>query len=265
MVTSHSLQELAVSVSLSGLKERFPEAASNLFIIHIDPFEILAHRVEQVIPSKALIKRVLASSIYKNLVEVAPGLKELAFLGRLHGLVTKRSADGELGEYAAVVWDAPATGHFLQTLKVSQSFETYLSGPLALAGKEMGDFFSDPASLAVIPVTTLERMAVDETIELCEKLSGELGMKPAAMIGNMASPLLASAESASEDFLRWVTDSGRESQYLQFIAERHRIERQLLEKLRASIEAEVHLVQRRTSWKSDLDLLMNLSEELGGH
>jgi hypothetical protein len=262
VVTSHPLRELAVSVSLAGLKERRPDAAANLFVIHIDPFEILARRVEQVIPSKTVIRRVLASSIYRNLVEVAPGLKELAFLGRLHGLAAPRSADGTAGDYSAVVWDAPATGHFLQTMRVSQNFETYLSGPLALAGKEAGEFFADPAGLAVIPVTTLERMAVDETIELCERLSAELNLRPAAMIGNMVSPLLVGEETASEDFLGWVAESGKGSAYLSFIAERHRNERELLKRLRSTIEVDIHLVQRKTTWQSDLELLMSLSEQL---
>jgi len=40
VVTSHPLTELAVSVSLRGLKEQNPLAAANLFVVHIDPQHI---------------------------------------------------------------------------------------------------------------------------------------------------------------------------------------------------------------------------------
>ncbi|HWP85294.1 MAG TPA: ArsA-related P-loop ATPase [Terriglobia bacterium] len=263
VVTSHPLAELAVSVSLAGMKEQDPAAAAHLFIIHIDPFELLARRVEQAIPSRPLVQRVLNSAIYRNLVEVAPGLKEISFLGRLHELASRRSTGEDKEEFSELVWDAPATGHFLQTMKVSRNFEKYLSGPLALIGKEVGIFFGNPSNLAVIPVTTLERMAVDETIEMCEKLAGELNARPAAVVVNMASPLIAGPQAASEEFFRWVSGAGAQAAHLAFIAERHRIERAQLARLRSSVDAPVQFVRRASGWTSDLELLRHVSQQLG--
>ena len=40
VVTSHPLAELALSVSLAGLEQKQPQAAANLFVVHIDPREI---------------------------------------------------------------------------------------------------------------------------------------------------------------------------------------------------------------------------------
>ena len=264
VVTSHPLHELAVSVSLAGLKESYPKAAANLFIIHIDPLEILANKVRRTIPSDLLAKKVLASRIYKSLIEVAPGLKEIAFLGRLRQLAEESSRDGMPGQFSLLVWDAPATGHFLQTLKVSQSFEAYLSGPFGLLGREVSEFFSDVANLFLIPVTALEEMAVEETIELCEKLAGELKIRPAGLICNMASPALASPDSDFGNLRHQITREGGYSEDLKFIFGRCEIERALFHKLRSSIDAEFYIVKRVPSWNSDLDLLLNLSRQLGG-
>ena len=154
VVTSHPLPELAASVSLAGLKERYPEAADNLFVIHVDPREVLNDTVRTTVPSSIVIKAILASSVYQSLVEVAPGLKEIAFLSRLHRLTEEPSEAGKT--FDRVVWDAPATGHFLQTLLVSRNFEQYLSGPFALLGAQLASFSSDSTRFAVLPITTLE-------------------------------------------------------------------------------------------------------------
>jgi hypothetical protein len=51
------------------------------------------------------------------------------------------------------------------------------------------------------------------------------------------------------------------SEELQFILDRHKIERALFQKLRASMECALYPVPRRAHWKSDLELLLDLSGE----
>ena len=260
VVTSHPLQELAVSVSLAGLKENHPRAAAHLFIIHLEPRELLARRIRQAVPSEMLVTKILESPIYQSLIEIAPGLKEIMFLGRLHQLAEARSQEGKSGKFDLVVWDAPATGHFLQTLKVSQSFETHLSGAFALLGKEVAEYFSDSSNFFLVPVTTLEEMAVEETIELCGKLREELKMKPSGLICNMASPLLGRPDFDVEQVRRQV--AGNDGGELKFVLDRHLIERKLYQKLKASIHTDFQIVKRKPFWNSDMELLMDLSRQL---
>jgi arsenite-transporting ATPase len=47
VVSSHPLSELALSVSLEGLSTRFPEAAPNLFVLYIDPRDLIADIVNK--------------------------------------------------------------------------------------------------------------------------------------------------------------------------------------------------------------------------
>ena len=264
VVTSHPLPELAVSVSLAGLKEKRPLAAANLFVIHLDPREILNNYVKQEIPTQLLADAVISNRIYQSLIEVAPGLKELAFLGHLQQLTEQRSSQEGPRKFDLIVWDAPATGHFLQTLKVSRNFDLYLSGPFALLGKQLSHFFSDPSRYALLPVTTLEEMAVEETVELCQKLGEELAMRPRAILCNMTSPLLAASGAEAAESARATPPEGTTHPDLQFILDRSAIERSLFERLRASVETEFRTVEREPRWETDLDLLLAVSRRLEG-
>jgi arsenite-transporting ATPase len=270
VVTSHPLPELAVAVSLSGLRERKPTAAANLFIIHLDPREILNDQVRHQIPSQLLADAVLSSRIYKSLIEVAPGLKELAFLGRLHQLAEERSSEEVAGKGEAarkfdlLIWDAPATGHFLQTLKVSRNFEQYLSGPFAVLGRQLSQFFADSSHFVMLPVTTLEEMAVEETIELCQKLAGEFTMRPRAVLCNMASPLLASTAAGPDGPTRLEIPAGSGGPELQFIFDRSEIERAIFRRLSSAVETELRTVEREPQWDADLELLLAVATQLEG-
>jgi len=262
VVSSHPLQELAVSISLSGLKESCPAAVIHLFIVHIDAREILGKKVRQQIPTEFLARKVLSSRLYQNLIEVAPGLKELAFLARLRQLADGTVQDGVTPRYDLVIWDAPASGHFLQTLKVSRNFDTYLSGPFAVLGKELLHFLSDPARIRILPVAIPEEMSVDETIEMCGHLKDEFGMAPAALICNMASPLLSASDSVYREVCGESATAGASSADFKFILERHAVERQLFQRLCAAVPAAPCIVERVPQYDSDLELLDGLARAM---
>ena len=264
VVSSHPLAELAVSVSLAGLKEKAPQAATRLFVLHIDPKEILDQTVKKQIPSEALAGAVISSRIYQSLIEVAPGLKEMVFLGRLQHLAEQRTSDDSANKYDVVVWDAPSTGHFLQTLEVSRHFNFYLSGPFAALGKEITRFFSEATNFALLPVTTLEEMAVEETIELCEKLGGKLGMEPRGVVCNMASPLLSSGNGTAGSAAAVAALEKAANPQLRFILDRLAVERSLFEQLRGGVKAKPFVVERRHRMGTDLELLLELSGQLAG-
>jgi hypothetical protein len=262
VVTSHPIPELVLTISLKGLKESHPQAAANLFVVHIDSREVVANTVKQGVGSAILAEAVLSSRVYQSLVEVVPGLKEIAFVSRMRQLSTQGVAPEAPRGFDLIVWDAPATGHFLRTLEAARNFDSYLSGPLALLGKDLAGFLTDPQSVVPIPVAIPEEMAVDETIELCQKLTGDLNIRPAALICNLASPLLAGSEADQEalrgNFAANVAGSGN----LNFILERHAIERAMFGKLRLAGTIPLHIVQRRGAPGSDVELLLDLAKGL---
>jgi anion-transporting ArsA/GET3 family ATPase len=265
VVTSHPLQELAVSISLAGLKERYPQAREHLYVLHIDPREILSSTVRQHIPSDFLAEAVVSSRIYQSLIEIAPGLKELAFLGRLWNLAQQRAGETQERKFSLLVWDAPAMGHFLQTLQVSRNFEAHLSGPFADLGSGIREFFSSPGNFAVLPVTTLEEMAVEETVELIQTLRSKLDMEVRKVICNLSSPLLATAgEVVGADTMRQFARAAEENTKLKFILSRQQLESSLFENLQSRTATSFHVVRRQPARHTDLDLLLNVANEMEG-
>jgi len=257
VVTSHPLAELALSISLAGLVEREPLAGANLFIVHIDSKQVLDRVVKEQIPSQLLAEKVVTSRIYRSLIDIAPGLKELAFLSRLREVGERRAGQAE---YDQIVWDAPASGHFTETLRVAGKFETYLTGPFASRGRELARYFSE-ADMRLFPVTTLEEMAVDETLELCGQLGGELDLRPRRLICNLVSPLLSASGDRLQDCQQQLAAASGSTACSDFIRDRHSIERGHFDRLRASIPAECHLIERVRRPTSDLELLSCIAEQ----
>jgi anion-transporting ArsA/GET3 family ATPase len=254
VVSSHPLKELAVAVSLEGMAEAFPTAARNLFVVHLNTKELLADEVRKHFPSQWVADAVLNSKLYQSLIEVAPGLKEFHFLVRLQQLA-ERKASGT-PDFDLLLWDAPSSGHFLGTLHAARNFETFLSGPLASAGADLARFFSGASHITLLPITTLEEMAIEETVEMCAKLETEFALKAATVLLNLVSPL-ATASKADIDSLRSGADAA-----LRFALERGVIERERAAYVREKIPAPQVTVERASSWNSDLDLLAQLGRSL---
>jgi anion-transporting ArsA/GET3 family ATPase len=257
VVTSHPLKELALSISLDGLKEQHERAAANLFVTYLSPQEILKQRVLETMPSAMLGRAVTSSRIYRSLIEVAPGLKEIAFLGRLTQMARERSQGEDAPRFDLLVWDAPATGHFLQTLKVSRNFRAYLPGPLSILGTDLADFFSDSTGLALFAVTILEEMAVEETHDLYKSLIDEVDVHPSGLICNMVSPWISAHRLAADGL-----DSGRPSESLRLLWDRFRVERLFLERLAALGSDKLHLVERIPESEPSVNFLFAISRQL---
>ncbi|MFN0171318.1 MAG: ArsA family ATPase [Bryobacteraceae bacterium] len=260
VVSSHPLAELAVAVSLDGLSAHSPKAAANLFLVHIDAKQLLAEVVEQNFPVDWVAKAVLNSTIYQNLIEVAPGLKEFYFLARLQAL-SERRTDGGVA-YDVLLWDAPATGHFLSTLGSAKNFETFLTGPLAVAGAELHRFFSNIENVRLLPVTTLEEMAIEEMLEMCATLESGYRLKSAAVVLNMISPLALATDEAARQLIEECGETSDPA--LRFAIERGTLERARVAEVHGRLRGPVIGVERIRHFRDDIDLLVQVGQPLEG-
>ncbi len=260
IVSSHPLPELGIAVSLDGLSRRFPEASRNLFVVHLDPRELLVEVVERAVPVPLVASTILNSSIFQNLVEISPGLKEFYFLARLQQLAERKRAisGASTPDYDILIWDAPASGHFLATLRAARAFETYLTGPLAAAGANLDRFFSSAANMSILPVSPLEEMALTETFEMADALSREFQLGCDALILNSVSPVV----TASDADLATLHIDDSSAPALRFAVNRGLAERELCADIRHRIAAPQVSVPRIRHWDGDLDLLDQIGEWL---
>jgi len=231
-------------------------------VVHLNSKELLAELVRNNFPVQWVARAVLESEIYNNLVEVAPGLKEFYFLARLQQLAERHAAAGEYPDYDLLLWDAPATGHFLGTLRSARAFETYLTGPLAAAGAELARFFSNAANIVLLPTTTLEEMAMQETVEMCRALDHDFQLKPARVLLNLVSPVVDAPEEEVERLARQSEESSDPA--LRFAVDRGLMERQRAIEMRLDLRVQTVAVERARHWSSDLELLAQIGRGLAG-
>ena len=258
VVSSHPLAELALAVSLEGLAAKYPEAARNLFVVYIDPKDLITDLVNKHFPVPAMASRILNSKIFTNLVNVAPGLKEFFFLGRMQELAERKNLDATAPAYDYLIWDAPASGHFLSTLRAGKNFEAFLSGPLSAAGAQLHRFFSNRQNIHLVPVTPLEEMAIAETLELSQSVRKDFEMQCSTVIVNCASPFC----TASADDVAGLVSLPEKSDAMRFAVNRGIQERERLAGLATSLPSTQILIPRITHWVNDLDLLAKVGEKL---
>jgi anion-transporting ArsA/GET3 family ATPase len=173
--------------------------SGGLWLQNLKPREVVDRLVAERLRVGPLVRRVLASPVYQQFAEGAPGLKEVAVLGHALRLVEggERGSRGELFEI--VVLDAPASGHGVSLLTAPRLLaEVIESGPVGALGRELAAFVADAERCGVVVVTAPEEMPVQEAIELAATLDERFGRRPDLLVVNGVYPPFP-AEGAAAD------------------------------------------------------------------
>jgi anion-transporting ArsA/GET3 family ATPase len=182
-----NLHELAGSAPSGG---DVVTVGPRLFLQNLQARQVMEQVVRDHLRVELLVKRVVASPIFKHFVDAAPGLEELAVLGHawraLHGFGPEASLGADV-----VILDAPATGHGLALLAAPQVVSAVIKdGPFGHMAGELAGFVGDPERTGVVTVTLAEEMPVQEALELRAALEQRLGRPPDLLVVNGLYPRL---------------------------------------------------------------------------
>ncbi len=167
------------------------EAASNLYLQHLDPRTLLDDLVREKLRVGALVRRVLASPVHLHFTEGAPGLKQTAVFGRALRLVQGHGPK-QLRRPDVVVLDAPASGHGVAWMSAPQLVsEVISSGPIGSMAAEIAAFLKDRQRFGSVVVTTAEEMPVHEALELLQAMRVRLRREPELVAVNALYPPIA--------------------------------------------------------------------------
>jgi len=145
-----------------------------LHALRIDPHEALADYVRLQTGLGLVTDRLLATEAFRQLLEAAPGWRELIILGKIWHLEQKTDERGR-PEYDLIVVDAPATGHGLTFLDVPRVVQSAVrSGPLMRHAGWVEAMVHDRERTLLLPVTLPEELPVRETLELVERARNEI-------------------------------------------------------------------------------------------
>jgi anion-transporting ArsA/GET3 family ATPase len=164
------------------------ELLPGLTCVHIDPFEALAEYLGLQLHMRGIVDLVLRNKGFAQLLDAAPGWRELITLGKVWHLAQMQ--DGRGGPlYELIVVDAPATGHGLTFLDVPRVVGGAVrAGPLRGHAHLVEELVRDPDQTLLLPVALAEELPARETAELVRRAKGEIGIAVDRVVVNAVMP-----------------------------------------------------------------------------
>ncbi|HKY39763.1 MAG TPA: ArsA family ATPase [Polyangiaceae bacterium] len=191
-------EHLSALFGRASLPTQITELSPRLYGVLLDADVALKEYGAIVLRSERLVSALFDNKLVRGFFHGAPGLKEWAALGKAWYHSTEVLDDGS-PRFDVVILDAPATGHSLDMLRVPKTIvELSPPGVLRTDAERAWTQFRDPAQSGVVVVTLPEEMPVNESLELCQALQGELGLPLLALVINQVVPELLTALEVDE-------------------------------------------------------------------
>ena len=177
--------------------------------MQIDPFAALGEYLALQLGVSAPVSLVLRNRAFRQLMEAAPGWRELITLGKVWHLEQMQASPGR-ARWDLIVVDAPATGHGVTFLSAPRVVVSALrAGPLRRHAAQVEALIEDPLRTALLPVSLAEELPVSETGELIRNVKSAVGIRVDRVIVNavLPRPFPAGLEDLDERLRRLPADA----------------------------------------------------------
>ena len=174
-----------------------PQVQGTLELLRLEPVPAVREYVRRRLPLGRLYESAFESRAFRDFASATPGFEELMVLGKLYDLITT-------GKVAEIVFDAPASGHLRQLLKVPAATQAAVRfGPMYDIAKKIEGRLRDARTTRVVLPVLPEEMPLRETAELSGFLRQQLGLTPTLLLNRCV------AESLGNDDLERLEAVGR--------------------------------------------------------
>ena len=208
LARSLAARGLRVLVTVCGAKERLStllaappltssisELSSNIWGVRLVSEVALREYGTMKLKNRVLVDAIFDSKYVAGFLSGTPGMKEWSLLGKAWFHATEE--EGGRPRFDVVLFDAPATGHGLDMLRVPKVIvEIAPPGVLRSDAERAWEMFRDPARSGVVVVTLPEEMPTNESLELCAALQNELTLPIREVVVNSLLPRLFSRAQA---------------------------------------------------------------------
>lgn len=156
------------------------------------------------------------NKVMRALINVAPGLSEVAILGKLTSGVRRV---GPEFSYDLVIVDCFATGHALALLRAPVGMlEAIPAGPMGKNCREILEVLKDRSLTKYVLVTLLEELPVVEVLELSEALKKEFNAAPLVVANRVQQlPFVENREDSEQILESLLKRLNQDSSALQFV------------------------------------------------
>ncbi len=164
----------------------------NLEVAHWSATECLKSYVLSLVKVRAIYNLFFENPVSKSLIQVAPGLSELAIIGQI---TASPRQHGPHGDHEILVVDAYATGHFLNLVQSTKAMaDTVPIGPMHEQSKKMDEVLRDFDMCHCHIVTIAEDLVLTESLELFKALEKEFKWKPDFILNRYLETTLESKD-----------------------------------------------------------------------
>lgn len=147
------------------------------------PDECLKEYALHLIKIQSLYKLFFENPISKSLIDVAPGLHELALLGKI---TSSPRHHGPPMPGDQLVIDSYSTGHFLSLLRAPSAMAEVIEfGPMGEQSRSIQQWITNPEFTKIHLVTLPEELPTTESIELAQQLQSEFKLNPTIYLNKM--------------------------------------------------------------------------------
>lgn len=172
--------------------------------------QCLQEYARHLIKVETLAKLFFENAIMRAFINVAPGLPELAILGKVTSGPRKH---GPPLPFDCLVVDAFATGHFIALMEAPKGMAQAVQfGPMGEQSRSIDACLRNEELSRYHIVSLAEELPLKESLELSERLNHELGVHPELIMNKIIQVPVAGAElseAAKEN-----SDVGRFASYL---------------------------------------------------
>jgi Anion-transporting ATPase len=170
---------------------------ARLDAVRVDARQLVEEYFARLLRFQWLTQRLLSSHTFNALTAAAPGITEFLLLEKILSWVEPGFASRRR-RYDVIIVDGPATGHMIRLLRTPRTLATMVAGgPLGRTARRLLALLADPSCTQVLLVSLPEEMAVRETIETEQTLSGDLALQVGRPVINRVFPRYFTAAEAA--------------------------------------------------------------------
>ncbi|MBC7420423.1 MAG: arsenical pump-driving ATPase [Bdellovibrio sp.] len=176
---------------------------SGVDISQWSPQECLKEYALHLLKVETLYKLFFENPVSRSLIQVAPGLEELALLGKV---TSSPRSHGPAMSYDQLVIDSFATGHFLSLFRAPAAMaEAIQFGPMGEQSRGIDQWIRNPEFTHLHIVTLAEELPITEAIELYQTLKSEFGLVAHIYLNKMTGLTKSDLEKLKPDVAEVMT------------------------------------------------------------
>ncbi|MEN9835259.1 MAG: hypothetical protein RL011_1452 [Pseudomonadota bacterium] len=175
IVQNAALDQVSPLFGFESAYDRLVTVQPRLGVLNIDSVANFRDYIVEHLGQRRLYDTVFSNRVVKSLINAVPGWADVMLLGRLLFECELRP------QHDLVIFDGPASGHFLNLMTTPDSvLGMSLGGPLAKETQRVKAFLSDKSKCCSVLVTVPEELVVSECLDFLPRLHA---VSPVALAG----------------------------------------------------------------------------------